>query len=89
MTTPFQNWLQTFSEEKQIDRDQIFEIELNGNTHMVEVGHVLDQIHSAPDHEQAAIKDILVKIDFHNGDVYHFLGHLAKALAANYERNMQ
>ena len=32
------------------------------------------------DREQRKIKDILVEIDFANGDPMHFFGYLAKAL---------
>jgi hypothetical protein len=34
----------------------------------------------APEHEQAAIKNTIVRIDFANGDVMHYFKHLAGAL---------
>lgn len=42
---------------------------------------VVDGIVAAPKNEQANIKNILVQIDFKNGDVMHFIKHLANALA--------
>ena len=44
--------------------------------------HVVAAMQLAPKHEQAAIKTMLVKIDFVNGDVCRYLKHLAQAIAA-------
>lgn len=81
----FENWLNTFIDEKGINRDRILEVESNdpifGDLHLIPVEVVLEHMLIAPAHEQAKIKDILVQIDFANGDVYHFLNHLAGAIA--------
>lgn len=77
----FLNWLNTFVDEKGINTDHEFEVEGPSGYNFIPVECVIDAIKSAPSHEQAAIKDTFVKIDFHNGDVYHFLNHLAGALA--------
>ena len=42
---------------------------------------LLQEIIQAPRHEQDGIKNMLVKIDFHNGDVMHYFKHLAQAIA--------
>lgn len=39
-------------------------------------GDLVEYIESATDHHKS-IRDTLVKIDFHNGDVFHFLNYLA------------
>ena len=82
----FNKWLDTFIEEKGIDLDETFEIVENNNTHIFEIGNVIENIKIAPPSEQAQIKDMIVKIDFYNGDVIDYFKHLAKALAKNYEQ---
>jgi len=82
MNTNFIHWLRTFVEEKGLDREQVFEVQgpvwgLNS----IPLGVVLEHIEIAPAHEQAAIKSMLVKIDFCNGDVTDYLRHLAQAIA--------
>jgi len=78
----FIEWLDTFLEEKGIDLEDDFTVQgaFYGDNHMTyEV--VVEHIKIAPRHEQKKIKDMLVKIDFKNGDVKHFLRHLGQALA--------
>lgn len=77
----FSKWLDTLISEKNIDTDQMIEVEGNGGLNMIPVSIVLDAIKATCDQERAQIKTILVKIDFANGDVLHFIKHLAKALA--------
>jgi len=72
----FSKWLDTFIEEKGIDPEEYFTIQDNH----IPYGVVLEHIKIAPSHEQEKIKDMLVKIDFKNGDVKHFLRHLSQAL---------
>jgi hypothetical protein len=78
----FDKWLDTFLEEKGIDLEDDFTVQgaFYGDNYMTyEV--VVEHIKIAPKHEQKKIKDMLVKIDFKNGDVKHFLRHLGQALA--------
>lgn len=72
----FNKWLDTFLEEKQL-APQTWDIEHNGTLHMVESEHIIKVIKVASKEEQAKIKNIIVAIDFKNGDVNHFLEHLA------------
>jgi len=78
----FNKWLDTFISEKGIDLEQSFEVEGPSGTNHMQIVHVLAAIQCAPKHEQAGIKDMLVKIDFRNGDVCRYLKHLAQAIAA-------
>lgn len=82
MSTEFNEWLDIFIEEKDIDLERNFEVEgpLYG-TNFIPVGAVVESMKIAPKHEQDKIQKILVMIDFKNGDVYHFLKHLAGAMA--------
>lgn len=82
----FNKWLDTFIEEKGIDLEQVIEIKTETNTHYFEVGNIIANIKATTPEEQAGIKDMIVKIDFHNGDVVDYFRHLAQALAENYEK---
>lgn len=77
----FNNWLDTFTAEKGIDTEARFEVEGPSGTNNMAYGNVLEAMKGAPAHEQAAIKDMIVRIDFANGDVCHYFRHLAQALA--------
>lgn len=85
----FNNWLDTFIEEKGIDLKQVIEIKTETNIHYFEVGNIIDNIKSTTSEEQAEIKDMIVKIDFYNGDVVDYFRHLAQALAENYEKQQE
>ncbi len=78
----FSKWLETFLEEKGISREETLEVEgkMYG-TNWMPVSVLVAFMKVAPKHEQAAIKKMLVKIDFVNGNVRHYLTHLAKAVA--------
>lgn len=82
----FNNWLDTFIDEKGIALDDIFTIEENGEQHIFEIGNIIETIKATTPKEQAEIKDMIVKIDFHNGDVIDYFKHLAKALVINYQQ---
>lgn len=77
MATTVKSFLKTYFEEKML-RELTFEIEHNGTKHFVENGFVIDLIvnHTIGD-EQRKIRDIICQIDFKNGNVNHFLEHLA------------
>lgn len=85
----FNNWLDTFIDEKGISLDDIFEIEENGEHHIFEIGNIVENIKATSPKEQAEIKDMLVKIDFYNGDVIDYFKHLAKALVINERKQKQ
>ena len=79
MTT--NNWLNTLIEEKNLDTNHTFEVEGANGMNFIPLAVVIEHINIAGRYEQIKIKDILVKIDFANGDVMHFFNHLAQALA--------
>ena len=80
----FSNWFERFIEEKDVAPALWELVDSEGNTHIIGNDVVIDHIKIVPDHEQAKIKDILVKIDFLNGDVNHFFRHLAGAIVEAY-----
>lgn len=82
MTTA--NYLARFFKEKDLD-ERIYNVTApDGTLHMIPTGCVIEAIHAAPVQEQKQIAGVLRQIDFRNGDVHHFLNHLAGALAARY-----
>ena len=85
----FNSWLDTFIEEKGIDLGQILEVKTDKNTHYFEVGNIIENIKATTPKEQEEIKNMIIKIDFYNGDVVDYFKHLAQALAQNYEQQME
>ena len=77
----FKNWLNRFIDEKGIDREDMIYVDGSSGENAMPVGVVLEHMLIAPSHEQKAIKDMIVRIDFRNGDVMDYFRHLAKALA--------
>lgn len=78
----FLKWLDTFLAEKGIDLEETFEVTgpVYGVNDMA-YENVVEAMNLAPASEQRAIKTMLVKIDFVNGDVRKYLRHLAQAIA--------
>lgn len=78
-TWSFDQWFETFLDEKNLPYVS-WEIEdSSGMAHMIDSDFVIEQIKTAPPGEQAQIKDMIVKIDFQNGDVNDFFRHLAES----------
>lgn len=61
--------------------EQILEVEGVSGTNWIPVGVLVDAMKATTTTEQAAIKRMIVRIDFVNGDVLHYFRHLAKAIA--------
>jgi hypothetical protein len=78
--TPFEIWLNTFIEEKGIDISETFKSSKKGILMDFSYENVLVNIKSTSENEQEAIKEMLIKIDFYNGDIKEYLRHLSKAL---------
>lgn len=71
--------LQRFFEEKELEQ-RTFPVKHNGTVHMVESDFLQDIIiNHTPDEEQEQIWKIIAQIDYRNGDINHFLEHLAKS----------
>lgn len=81
----FGKWLHTFVEEKGLDLNSEFTVEHREELHFVSLGYLLELIERTSKEEQARIKNVLVQIDFKNGDVMHFFNHLANGyIKTNY-----
>jgi hypothetical protein len=78
----FSKWIDTLIEEKGIDAEsEIFEVEGASGMNIIPLGCVIEAIKSASTNEQKAIKTMLVKIDFVNGNICDYFKHLAQAIA--------
>jgi len=77
----FKNWLETFIEEKGLNMAATFEVEGASGTNFFSYEVIKEHMLIASKEEQAQIKNVLVMIDFKNGDVLDFFRHLGKALA--------
>jgi hypothetical protein len=76
----FNKWFETFLTEKNLPYESWEMESQNGTFNIIDSDVVIEHIKIAPDHEQKAIKEMIVKIDFKNGNVNDFFKHLAGAL---------
>ena len=77
----FIKWLDTFIEEKEINLQDTFDVKGKNGLNTIPYGVVVEHIKISTKQEQEKIKNIIVNIDFKNGDVLHFFKHLGKAVA--------
>ena len=76
----FENWLDRFLEEKNIDLFQEIEIETGNHFGYTNVGDVVSALSQLSIIEKGKIKNTFVKIDFRNGDVLNFITYLANGI---------
>lgn len=77
----FAEWLSRFIDEKGIDTETIIEAEGPSGTNYIPVACLVEAINAAPVNEKKGIRNMIVRIDFRNGDVMHYFKHLAGAIA--------
>lgn len=79
--------LKTYFEEKNLPFEE-WNFDINGNVHFISNEFIIDVILNAtPRFEQEEIWSVIRRIDFKNGNVNHFLRHLAEGyIKNNYER---
>lgn len=65
-------------EEKGLDTETMQVQHTNGEIHMVEMGALLEVIDLTSPDDRVNIHGIMSRIDFLNGDLMHFMNHLAK-----------
>jgi len=84
----FNSWFDTFLEEKNLPYVAWEIVDRAGMTHFIDSDVVIETIKNAPAGDQKKIKEMIVKIDFHNGDVNHFFRHLAQGLVEQYQEEV-
>ena len=75
------NFFTTFFNEKNLDFQYYTVNSPNGTPNIIPSTVVIDAIKNTQGEEAAKIKNMLIKIDFFNGDIHNYLQHLAQALA--------
>ena len=81
MKNNFNKWLDTFLAEKNIELDNTFEFNNENGFNLMTYAVVVEYVKNTAKENQTKIKNTLVKIDFLNGDVLHFLKFLGKGIA--------
>lgn len=74
--------LKTYFEEKNLPYE-LFEIEMKGETHLIDNETVIKEIGNMSGGLQKKIRDKITTIDFCNGDVNYFLKDIAEYLIKN------
>ena len=74
------NFFTTFFYEKNLDFQYYTVNSPNGTPNIIPSTVVIDAIKNTKGQEAAKIKDMLIKIDFFNGNIHNYLQHLAQAL---------
>ena len=70
--------------EKDLD-NQVYEIITpNGTMNLIETDMVIAKIKTTQGEEAKKIEAIIIQIDCLNGDLHHFLKHLAQAMAIDF-----
>lgn len=81
--TETEKYLKTFFEEKELPSASWDIVALDGTCHMIDTEVVIEHIWTCNDREMTEVANVIRKIDFANGDVNHFLKHLAHAIVEN------
>ena len=84
--TPFEKWLNTFVEEKDIDIREEFKSTKDGVSKIFTYDDVINEIKRTGEKEQEKIKNMIIEIDLHNGDVKDYFRHLSTALIPSREQ---
>ena len=77
-------YLYNFFKEKEIPEVTFTKTDSTGTDHMIPNEVVVEHIALTYGEDRASIENTLRKIDYGNGDVNHFLDHLAGAIAEKY-----
>ena len=74
------NFFTKFFNEKNLDFQYYTVNSPNGTPNLIPSTVVIEAIKHTKGEEAAKIKDMLIKIDFFNGNIHNYLQHLAQAL---------
>lgn len=84
----FDEWLDRYIEEKGINLDEPFSLEVDGIGHLFDYASIIEQMKHTSKSEQEKIRNKIKEIEFYNADVKDFLRHLAIPLAKIENRNV-
>lgn len=79
------SFYRTMLEEKKL-MNKTFMVKVDGVTHIFNVERMVTVIEQASEEEQVQIKKVFSYLDFHNGDLMHYLNFLAECyVMMNYQ----
>lgn len=81
MNKTFNSWINTFLSEKNIDLETVLEVEGPSGPNFIPVGCLVEMMKATSRQEQVGLKNMMVRIDFNNGNILDYFKHLAKAVA--------
>ena len=81
MNNNFKLWLDTFIDEKELPMEDTFTVDKNGTMNIMSYKTIYEHMLIANDQEQEQIKNMIVKIDYMNGNILNFFQYLGKLIA--------
>lgn len=84
----FDEWLDKYIEEKGINLEEIFSLEIDGVGHLFDYASIIEQMKCTSKGEQEKIRNKIAEIEFYNADVKDFFRHLAIPIAKIENRNV-
>ena len=81
MNNNFKLWLDTFIDEKELAMEDTFTVDKNGTMNIMSYKTMYEHMLIAPKDEQKQLKNMIVKIDFLNGNILDYFKHLGKAIS--------
>ena len=78
--TKFNNWIDTFIEEKELDLNTNFEYEGKQCLNIIDLQTIVNTIKETDGFSKLQIKDKIIFIDFKNGNVLDFFKYLGNSL---------
>lgn len=74
----FNQWIDTFVSEKEIDESTEFTIDSKGVIHFVSIRLLIEFIKKQPNETKRKIKETLIFLDFRNADILDYFNFMAK-----------
>ena len=80
----FDEWFSRFLEEKELT-DKVFEFNTDKGWNYIPIGVIQEYISQYDPTVKKAVRDKLALIDFHNGNICHFLEYIVSYIAGEKE----
>lgn len=71
-------FFRTMMEEKELE-NEVINVNMHGKHHFIEMPVLINAMENSSSEEQEIIEKTMRAIDFQNGDMMHFINHLAKS----------
>ena len=81
MNNNFKLWLDTFIDEKDLPMEDTFTVDKNGTLNIMTYKTIYEHMLIAHKDEQKQLKNMIVKIDFNNGNILNYFKHLGQAIS--------